>query len=263
MLDVGIAVGEALAYSHSRSVIHRDIKPENIMILPGDRNTSRVRVMDFGLARRTRVTALTKTGVIVGTVSYASPEQVSGGEIDGRSDLYSLGTVLYHCVTSQVPFTGELQSVLYRIVHEVPQPPDVLGAEIDDELGAIILSCLEKDPAMRPQTADDLTRTLVDYREKNRSSDRMNSTMISRAVQVPRPASDSFRGSNCGGQGAATTPEPRTVGRVPALHALRRAGSGQDTLARGAGRPGPCARCPCASRTFRGAGRGVPLPRVL
>jgi ABC-type transport system substrate-binding protein len=192
VLDFGISVAEALAYSHARGVVHRDIKPENIMILHEERGGSRVRVMDFGLARRTQVTALTRTGVIVGTVSYASPEQVGGQDIDGRSDIYSLGTVLYHCVTSVVPFTGELQSVLYRIVHEIPQSPRELGAEIDEELEAIILSCLAKDPRLRPQTVVGLMESLQDFRDRLRDSDRMKSVMVSRAAAVSRPATAPF-----------------------------------------------------------------------
>jgi ABC-type transport system substrate-binding protein len=192
VLDIGISVAEALAYSHAREVVHRDIKPENIMILHEERGGSRVRVMDFGLARRAQVTALTRTGVVVGTVSYASPEQVSGKEIDGRSDIYSLGTVLYHCVTSVIPFTGELQSVLYRIVHEIPQSPRDLGAEIDEELEAIILSCLAKDPGSRPQTVVGLMESLQAYRGRLRDSDRMKMVMVSRVAAVARPAPAPF-----------------------------------------------------------------------
>jgi hypothetical protein len=180
VLDFGISVAEALAYSHARAVVHEE------------RGGSRVRVMDFGLARRTHVTALTRTGVIVGTVSYASPEQVSGVEIDGRSDIYSLGTVLYHCITGVVPFTGELQSVLYRIVHEIPQSPRDLGAEIDEELEAIILSCLAKDLGSRPQTAVGLMESLQGYRNRLRDPDRMKSVMVSRAAAVSRQAPAPF-----------------------------------------------------------------------
>jgi len=192
VLDFGISVAEALAYSHAREVVHRDIKPENIMILREERGGSRVRVMDFGLARRTQVTALTRTGVIVGTVSYASPEQVGGKEIDGRSDLYSLGTVLYYCIVGEVPFSGELQSVLYRIVHEIPQSPLALGAEIDEELEAIILSCLAKEPGLRPQTAVGLMESLQEYRARLHDSDRMKSITVSRSATVSRSTAAPF-----------------------------------------------------------------------
>ena len=190
ILDIGIDVAEALSYSHDRGVIHRDIKPENIMVSrDAEGGHLRVRVMDFGLARRTKVTALTKTGMLIGTASYVSPEQVTGTIVDGRADLYSLGTVLYNCLANDVPFTGELQSVLYRIVHEVPQSPRALGADIDDELEGIILSCLSKEPEHRPQSAKELMQTLVGYRSRLHESQRMKSVTVSRAVQVKRPLS--------------------------------------------------------------------------
>ena len=101
--------------------------------------------MDFGLAHASTESRLTKTGTLVGTVAYLSPEQVASRAFDGRSDIYSLGVVLYECLVGEPPFTGEVQSILYRIVHEIPQPPRALGAEIREELQDIILRCLEKD----------------------------------------------------------------------------------------------------------------------
>ena len=109
------------------------------------RRRVRVRVMDFGLAHATTESRLTKTGTLVGTVAYLSPEQVASRAFDGRSDIYSLGVVLYECLVGEPPFTGEVQSILYRIVHEIPQPPRALGAEIREELEDIVLRCLEKD----------------------------------------------------------------------------------------------------------------------
>lgn len=187
ILDIGIDVADALGYSHERGVIHRDVKPENIMVSRAEDGALRVRVMDFGLARRTRVTALTKTGVLVGTASYISPEQVTGQPVDGRSDIYSLGTVLYHCVTSDVPFTGELQSVVYRIVHEIPQSPRALGAEIDEEFEGIVLSCLSKTPEARPQTAKELKQLLQSYRSRVHSGARLKSVTMARSAHVERP----------------------------------------------------------------------------
>ncbi len=132
ILDLSIQVAEALEYSHSRKVVHRDIKPENIMVTRDDADGVRIRVMDFGLARASTESRLTKTGTLVGTLAYLSPEQVSAKTVDGRSDIYSLGTVLYECVVGEPPFSGEVQSILYRIVHEIPQPPRTIGASIDE-----------------------------------------------------------------------------------------------------------------------------------
>ena len=140
ILEVGIQVAEALDYSHARGVVHRDIKPENIMVTREEGVGIRVRVMDFGLARASSESRLTRTGTLIGTLAYLSPEQVAAKEVDGRSDVYALGTVLYECVAGGPPFSGEAQSVLYRVVHEFPQSPREAGAEIDEELEAIILS---------------------------------------------------------------------------------------------------------------------------
>src|ERR1041385_8512518 len=115
------------------------------MVVREDGGRLRVRIMDFGLARGAAESRVTKTGTIAGTLSYMSPEQVSASAIDHRTDIYSLGTVLYECLAGEPPFSGELQSVLYRIVHEIPQSPRVLGADINEDLETVILSCIAKE----------------------------------------------------------------------------------------------------------------------
>src|SRR5262249_48647395 len=142
-------VADALEYSHSQGVVHRDIKPENILVARRESAGTevRVRVTDFGLAMATAENRLTKTGSVVGTIAYLSPEQLSGKAIDVRSDIYSLGIVLYECLVGKPPFSGEIQSVLYRIAHDTPDSPRALGADVREELEAIIMHCIEKDPA--------------------------------------------------------------------------------------------------------------------
>ena len=199
VIDIGIQVADALEYSHSKGVVHRDIKPENILVARGESTTSeqiRVRVTDFGLAMASTQSHLTKTGTLVGTISYLSPEQVAGRELDGRCDVYSLGTVLYECLVGQPPFAGEIQAVLYRIAHETPQSPRLLGADIPDELEEIVLRCLEKDPARRPQRARELAEHLVRYRSRLRDSERAQKlSMVHRAsVITQRPALSPFVG---------------------------------------------------------------------
>ena len=197
VLDIGIQVAEALEYSHSKGVVHRDIKPENIVIGREDSaGPIRVRVMDFGLAMASTEDRMTKTGAVVGTVTYLSPEQVAGRTIDVRTDIYSLGTVIYECVTGRQPFAGEIQSVLYRIAHELPESPRGAGAEIQEEFEAILLQCLEKDPSKRPQRARDVAEALSRHRSKLRDSERMLklSTVHRPSTLISRPPKSAFVG---------------------------------------------------------------------
>jgi ABC-type transport system substrate-binding protein len=195
VLDIGIQIAEALEYSHARGVVHRDIKPENIMVSREEGSGVRVRVMDFGLARAANESRLTKTGTLVGTLCYLSPEQVMAKETDGRSDIYALGTVLYECVVGEAPFSGEAQSVLYRIVHEFPQAPRSFGAAIDEDFEQVILACLAKEPAKRPQRASEVADSLKRYRSRLHESDRARSIVgFTRTFSTQRPALAPFVG---------------------------------------------------------------------
>ncbi len=188
VLDVGTQVAEALDYSHTRGIVHRDIKPENIMTSRDDAGHVRARVMDFGLALATTEDRLTKTGTLVGTVSYFAPEQVTSRTFDGRTDIFALGTVLYECLAGEPPFAGEVQSVLYRIVHELPQPLRSLGADVSEELEAAVLQCLAKDPEKRPKRAGHLAEALRRYRGKLREEDFGRSVVFTASRMLPRPA---------------------------------------------------------------------------
>jgi ABC-type transport system substrate-binding protein/serine/threonine protein kinase len=194
VIDIGIQVAEALEYSHSRGVIHRDIKPENIMVIREDAARVRVRIMDFGLARGATESRITKTGTIAGTLSYMSPEQVAASGVDHRSDIYSLGTVLYECLTGEPPFSGELQSILYRIVHEIPQSPRSLGADINEDLEAVILNCIVKDPGKRPQRATEVADSLRRCQTRLHQSDLGKSVILTKTLMLPRVALSPFIG---------------------------------------------------------------------
>ncbi len=194
VVDIGIQAADALDYSHSRGVVHRDIKPANIMVTREEGSGARVRVMDFGLAHAATESRLTKTGTLVGTVAYLSPEQVASRAFDGRSDIYSLGVVLYECLVGEPPFTGEVQSILYRIVHEIPQPPRALGAEIREELQDIILRCLEKDPAKRPQKAAQVSEALRRHKSSLATDEFRMSVVLSASRVLQRPALSAFIG---------------------------------------------------------------------
>lgn len=197
VVDVGIQVAEALEYSHLRGVIHRDIKPENIMVSQDlTTNELRVRITDFGLAVPTSESRITQSGALVGTIGYISPEQLTQGEVDARTDVYSLGTVLYECVVGDTPFSGELLAVLYRITHENPQPPRALGAQIPEEMEAIILRCLEKIPERRPQRAGELAEELMGFRSRIQEDEAIRVTLDSthRPTMQLRPTSSPLIG---------------------------------------------------------------------
>jgi ABC-type transport system substrate-binding protein len=188
VLDVGVQVAEALDYSHARGIVHRDIKPENIMTAREEGGGVRARVMDFGLALATSEDRLTKTGTLVGTVSYFSPEQITARTFDGRSDVYALGTVLYECLAGEPPFTGEVQSVLYRIAHEVPPSLRAMGVDVAEGLQEIVFQCLEKDPEKRPRRAGHVAEALRRYRSSLHEDEFTRSVILNSSRVLPRPA---------------------------------------------------------------------------
>ena len=159
VLEIAIQVADALDYSHALGVIHRDVKPENVMVAR-ERGALRVRVMDFGLARDASTASLTQGSGILGTVAYMSPEQVSAETLDGRTDLYSLGAVLYECLTGEPPFAGAVHAVVLSIVRDHPRSPRARGIEVSEELDEIVMACLAKEPAARPASGKELAQAL-------------------------------------------------------------------------------------------------------
>ncbi len=144
---------EGLAEAHRLGVVHRDLKPRNIMV---DKEGN-AHIMDFGIARSIEARGVTEAGMIIGTADYMSPEQVEGKEADQRSDVYSLGAVLYEMVTGRVPFEGTTAlSIALKHKTEIPLNPKELNKEISEELSTVILKCLEKDREKRYQTSEEL-----------------------------------------------------------------------------------------------------------
>ena len=175
-VSYAIQIGEALAEAHSKGIVHRDIKCENIMV----NSRNQVKVMDFGLAKLKGSLKLTKASSTVGTLGYMAPEQIQGGEVDARSDIFSFGVVLFEMLTGHMPFRGEHEaSMMYSIINEDPEPATKYRPELPADILHIFNRSLEKDPADRYQSMNDL---LIDLRRIKRES-----TKISRASLAAMP----------------------------------------------------------------------------
>ncbi len=163
-IDIGIQIADGLTAAHEKGIVHRDIKPDNIMV----RKDGRVQVMDFGLALFRGVSRMTKEGSTVGTASYMSPEQVQGMDIDHRSDIFSLGIVLYELFSGELPFKGMHDTALaYEIVNVDPQPMSSVKPDIDPALDSIIFECLAKEPSERYQSAAEIGKELRRFKRES------------------------------------------------------------------------------------------------
>ncbi len=157
VVDLGRQIAEALFYAHQHAVIHRDIKPANIMVTP----TGQTKIMDLGLALPREAKRVTAAGMIIGTPAYLSPEQAQGLVLDHRTDIYSLGVVLYEMATGTLPFNSDdIPALLLQHVRQQPKPPRDYVPSLPPALENVILKALEKNPARRFQSCDALAKML-------------------------------------------------------------------------------------------------------
>ncbi len=174
---------DALSYAHKNGVIHRDIKPSNIMISPH----GVVKLMDFGIAKSANDPLLTRPGTTMGSMSYMSPEQVRGTSVDARSDLYSVGVLLYELTTGRRPFEGQSEyDILNAQLHTLPKPPIEVNATMPQSLNDIILTAMDKEPMRRFQSADAFKAALETLRQQPAApaTDQLRAVPVSAGMPV-------------------------------------------------------------------------------
>lgn len=190
ILKVGMQIASALSAAHDAKIVHRDLKPDNIFLLDIPGGGTFVKVLDFGIAKVLDAdTKMTQTGQIFGTPQYMSPEQCQGHVVDGRSDLYSLGCILYELVGGRPPFGGEtpMAVLMGHVVSPVPPLRDKFGESLDPRLEAEVMALLAKDPDDRPATAGE-ARQRLEAVLSAMSADQLRHTASQLAVKAPTGA---------------------------------------------------------------------------
>jgi serine/threonine-protein kinase len=230
--EIGQQLAEALGHAHRKGVVHRDIKPANILMTNAEAyGIERPRITDFGVAKMT-AGEITTTGQMLGTPAFMPPEQFTGAPIDGRTDLFSLGVILYWMATGEQPFPGEtMTTVSYKIVHTEPVPPARLNPLVPALLDKVIMKCLSKSPADRYQSGEELAHALAEVRsgatpaslqtvvpEATMGGNDENATLAATPSLRPRPMTSSGQGQ---GAAAAFGIKPLKSADVPAANKRR------------------------------------------
>lgn len=205
-LDIGAQVAAALGVAHARGVVHRDIKPGNIMLLAG----GQAKIMDFGIARMQTSEVRTQSGTMMGSPKYMSPEQVTGHTVDHRSDIFSLGTLVYEMVAGVPAFSGDnLGQILNAILHGNPPPASQFRVGVPEALDAVLARAMQKNPAMRYQDAGEMARDLAQCRSPGAER-----TMAGVPAQVPAQTDPYADTALAGSEPVAATLPPASAGLV-------------------------------------------------
>ena len=204
--EIGFQVADALGYAHRHGVVHRDVKPANILLaIPAPGEIERTKIADLGVAKLA-ASQITTTGQLLGTPAFMAPEQFTGGAVDGRADLFSLGVILYWLATGDKPFGGDtITAVSYKIVNVEPPPARRINPAVPQALERIIMRCLEKDPAARYASGEALAADLAAARagqEPGQSSAAGLAGLVTASGRIMAPAMNA---------GAAMSGDPNTT----------------------------------------------------
>jgi serine/threonine protein kinase/TolB-like protein/Tfp pilus assembly protein PilF len=168
IIDIAIQITSGLVKAHQQSIIHRDIKPANIVVT----EDGLVKILDFGIAKLIKGSRLTGEVLNIGTVAHISPEQIKGDKVDHRTDIWSLGVVMYEMIARQLPFKGEYdQAIIYSIINEVPEPLTKIRHDVSTTLDSVVMKALSKNPDERYQSADELLKELINCKDSNNQTD--------------------------------------------------------------------------------------------
>jgi len=181
-VDYVVQIAQGLKAAHDKNIVHRDVKSANIMVT----EEGSVKIMDFGLAKLSNKSLLTHEGTTLGTVAYMSPEQASGKSVDHRSDIWSVGVILYEILSGKLPFTGDYeQAVIYNIINSEPEPLTAVRSGLPIAMDGIIAKCLAKDPEMRYQHVDEIPADLKSAQEMKTTASRI---VVPQDIYPTKPA---------------------------------------------------------------------------